>query len=273
MIGSLKDRAALRIIQDARASDKLQPNQPVIEMTSGNMGAGLAVVCNAMNHPFIATMSIGNSPERRKILEALGAQVILVPQVSGAPGKVTGADIDAAVDKAKEIAKECNGFYVDQFNNLSGVAAHHDTTGPEIYTVLEGKVNAFVAGVGTGGTLIGTASYLKEQNQNIQCIGVEPLYSSILKTGRIEDPKHIIQGIGYGRIPPQWKEEVVDDLYGIHDDDVLHMTKELAKKEGLFVGLSSGANLCASIKYLASCGSDDTNVVTMLCDSGYKYSY
>jgi len=137
--GSIKDRAALKIIKDAYKNKKLVKGQPVVEMTSGNMGAGLAVVCGAVENPFIAVMSEGNSPERVKILKALGAVVIRVPQVDGTPGRVTGNDIGRAVEKAKEIAKEKNAFYVDQFNNPSSVSAHYTTTGPEIWNDRGGK--------------------------------------------------------------------------------------------------------------------------------------
>ena len=153
--GSLKDRVAFQIIKDAYSSNQLKKGQLVIEMTSGNMGAGLAVVCKQFGNPFIAVMSKGNSPERRKILKALGSEIILTEQVDGQPGMVTGKDIEFAANTAKEIAKERNGFYVDQFNNPSGIKAHFETTGPEIWNDLK-DIEVFIACVGSGGTFIGT---------------------------------------------------------------------------------------------------------------------
>lgn len=271
--GSVKDRAALRIVKDAYNQNKLKKGQPVVEMTSGNMGAGLAVVCGAMGNPFIATMSMGNSPERLKILKALGAEVIRVPQVDGTPGKVTGSDIAAAVDMAIQIKKEKNAFYVDQFNNPSCLSAHYTTTGPEIWDQLGGNIDAFVASVGTGGTFTGTARFLKEKRKNIHCAASEPETAAILKKGYVENPKHIIQGTGYGLIPPQWDPELPDDIITVSDEEVESQTRLLARDEGLYVGYSSGANVCAALKLLRS-GVLKNNpvVVTILCDTAYKYT-
>lgn len=271
--GSIKDRAALKIIQDAYENKKLVEYQPVVEMTSGNMGAGLAVVCTAMNNPFYAVMSEGNSPERSKILKALGAEVILVPQKDGTPGKVTGNDIAAAVEKAKEIAAQKKAFYVDQFNNPSSISAHYTTTGPEIVNDLEGNIDAFVAAVGSGGTFIGTSTFLKEQNKYIYCAAVEPELAAILKKGYVENPKHIIQGTGYSLIPPHWNADVADDIITVTDEEVEIQTRELALREGLYVGYSSGANVRAAVKLLESGKlKDNPIVVTVLCDTAYKYS-
>lgn len=272
--GSVKDRAALKIIDDAYGDGRLRKGQPVVEMTSGNMGAGLAVVCGAMGNPFIATMSEGNSPERIRILKALGAEVVLVPQVSGSPGKVTGEDIAAAVEKAKEIETEQKAFYVDQFNNPSSVSAHYTTTGPEIWNDLEGGIDGFVAGIGSGGTFIGTSSYLKEHRPEIYCAAVEPESAAILKKGYVDNPKHIIQGTGYSLIPPHWNPELADDIITVSDQEVEHHTKQLALLQGLYAGYSSGANVCAAIKLLESgiLESSSPTVVTILCDTAYKYS-
>jgi cysteine synthase A len=271
--GSIKDRAALRIIKDAYKNRKLIKGQPVVEMTSGNMGAGLAVVCGAMENPFIAVMSEGNSPERIKILKALGAEVIRVPQVDGTPGKVTGNDIARAMEKAKEIAKKKNAFYVDQFNNPSGVSAHYTTTGPEIWNALEGNLDAFVAAVGTGCTFVGTSTFLKEQNKNIFCAAVEPENAAILKKGYVNNPKHIIQGTGYSLIPPLWNPKLPDEIITVTDEEVENQTKWLARYEGLYVGYSSGANVAAALKLLNSgILKENPVVVTVLCDTAYKYS-
>lgn len=270
---SVKDRAALQIIKDAYKTGRLTAGQPVVEMTSGNMGAGLAVVCGAMKNPFIATMSEGNSVERIKILKALGAEVVRVPQVDGSPGMVTGNDIAKAVEKALEIAKERNAFYVDQFNNPANVAGHYLTTGPEIWNDLDGNIDAFVASIGTGATFVGTSRFLKEKRKSIFCAPAEPEQAAILKKGFVVNPKHIIQGTGYSMIPPQWDPTLVDDVITVRDDEVEYQTRQLAREEGLYVGYSSGANVCAALKLLKS-GILKGNpvVVTILCDTAYKYS-
>jgi cysteine synthase len=268
--GSLKDRVALQIVKDAYNSNRLKKGQLVVEMTSGNMGAGLAVVCKQFGNPFIAVMSKGNSPERRRILKALGAEIILTEQIDGQPGKVTGKDIEFAANIAKEVAKERNGFYVDQFNNPSSVNAHFETTGPEIWDDLK-EINIFIASVGSGGTFIGTSKYLKSKNKNIKCIAVEPENASILKTGNILNPKHIIQGTGYSIIPPLWEPELADEIITVTDEEVEEMTRRISLEQGLYVGYSSGANIKAAVKYLELTKSD-INIVTILCDTGYKYS-
>lgn len=268
--GSLKDRVAFQIIKDAYSSNQLKKGQLVIEMTSGNMGAGLAVVCKQFGNPFIAVMSNGNSPERRKILKALGSEIVLTEQVDGQPGMVTGKDIEFAANTAKEIAKERDGFYVDQFNNPSGIKAHFETTGPEIWDDLN-EIEVFIASVGSGGTFIGTSRYLKSKNKNIKCIAVEPENASILKTGKIIDPKHIIQGTGYSLIPPLWESDLADEIITVTDKEVEEMTRRLSSEQGLYVGYSSGANVKAALKYLEMTKSDKI-VVTILCDYGYKYT-
>ena len=268
--GSLKDRAAFQIIKDAYSSNQLKKGQLVIEMTSGNMGAGLAVVCKQFGNPFIAVMSKGNSPGRRKILKALGSEIILTEQVDGQPGMVTGKDIEFAANIAKEIAKERDGFYVDQFNNPSGIKAHFETTGPEIWNDLN-EIEVFFASVGSGCTFIGTSRYLKSKNKNIKCIAVEPENASILKTGKILNPKHIIQGTGYGMIPPLWETDLADEIITVTDQEVKEMTRRLSSEQGLYVGFSSGANVKAALKYLEMIKSDKI-IVTILCDYGYKYA-
>lgn len=268
--GSLKDRVALQIIKDAYDADKLKKGQIVVEMTSGNMGAGLAVVCKQSGNPFVAVMSKGNSPERRRILKALGAEIILTDQVDGQPGMVTGRDIEFAASVAQTIAKERNGFYVDQFNNASNVRAHFETTGPEIWNDLN-EIDAFVASVGSGGTFIGTSKYLKSKNKKIKCIAVEPYNASILKTGKVISTKHIIQGTGYSLVPPLWEPHMADEIIAVTDNEVEEMTKKLSVEQGLYTGYSSGANVKAALKYLEMTKLN-LNIVTILCDTGYKYS-
>src|SRR6185436_16112561 len=182
--------------------------QYVVEMTSGNMGAGLAFVCKQFGNPFLAVMPKGNSPERLKILRAFGAEIFLTDQINGSLGMVTGKDIQFASGKAKELAKEKGGFYVDQFNNPSSIKAHFETTGPEIIATLP-DIGVFISVVGSGGTFVGTSQFLKSKNSSVKCVAVEPEGAAILKTGKISGGKHIIQGTGYGIVPPHWQPELV----------------------------------------------------------------
>jgi cysteine synthase len=268
--GSVKDRAALRIITDAFKEKRLTQGQLVVEMTSGNMGSGLAVVCKQFGNPFIAVMPKGNSPERIKILKALGAEVFLTEQVDGKDGMVTGKDIEFASGAARSLAADRNGFYVDQFNNQSGVRAHFDTTGPEILTDMP-EIDAFVTSIGSGGTFTGVAGYLKSTNEKIKCIAVEPENAAILKTGKVLNPRHIIQGTGYGLVPPHWKSFLCDEIITVSDAEAGDMTRRLCHEFGLYAGYSSGANVAAAIKFGISDNSI-RNIVTILCDTGYKYS-
>ncbi len=270
--GSVKDRAALRIIQDARASGVLIAGQAVVEMTSGNMGAGLAVVCNALGHPFVVTMSAGNSPARARMLEALGAEVVLVPQVDGCPGQVTGADIAVAAERAEGIAGERNAYYVDQFNNPACVKAHEEGTGPEIWEAVGGRLDAFVAAVGTGGTFVGTSRFLKGRRPGIWCVAVEPQGAEVLAGKEVTKPCHVLQGTGYGRTPPQWCAQLADDFIAVSDQEAGVYRELIARREGLHVGFSAAANVCAAVKLIESgrLGEDPT-VATILCDTGLKY--
>lgn len=270
--GSVKDRIAKRIIADAYATGKLQPGQPVVEMTSGNTGAGLAVVCNVYGNPLIITMSAGNSPERVRMIEGLGAEVRLVPQVDGAPGQVTGADIKAALDEALRIERETGAYFVDQFNNPSGVLAHQDGTGPEIWDALDGQLDAFVTSIGTGGTFIGTSRYLKSRDPNIRCIAAEPVGAEVLAGEAVTKPRHLLQGSGYGAVPPQWDATLADGFLAVTDEEATEYRRRLAKEEGLYVGFSSAANVCAAVKLIDSGQLGETpTVVTVLCDTGLKY--
>ncbi|HEY2931353.1 MAG TPA: cysteine synthase family protein [Acidobacteriota bacterium] len=270
--GSVKDRAALRIISDAYKNKVLRPDQPVVEMTSGNMGAGLAVVCNVTGNPFIAVMSVGNSPERAKMLQALGTEVVLTAQVDGRPGQVTGADISAAVEQARKIAHERGAFYVDQFNNPGTVRAHEDGTGPEIWTDLGNGIDAFVASIGSGGTFVGTSRFLKRQRAQIRCAAVEPDGCEVLAGKPVGKSRHLLQGTGYGIVPPQWDASLADFFFSVSDSEATHFRELLALKEGLHVGFSAAANVCASVKLIESgkLGRAPT-VVTILCDTGLKY--
>lgn len=270
--GSIKDRAALQIIKDAYANGRLVSGQPVVEMTSGNMGSGLAVVCNVYGNAFTAVMSAGNSPARAKMLESLGARVELVPQIDGAPGQVTGNDIDAATKKAIELAEKAGAFYVDQFNNPSSVTAHFQGTGPELWEDLQNDLHAFVAGVGSGGTYVGTAGFLKDCNPQIICAPVEPVGAQILAGKPITDPRHNMQGIGYGMRIPHWNPDIVDTYLAVTSAEAEKYRSLLAEKEGLYVGYSSAANVCAAIKLIESgLAGAAPQVATVLCDTGLKY--
>jgi cysteine synthase A len=270
--GSVKDRAALHVIESARESGRLAPGQPVVEMTSGNMGAGLAVVCNVLGHPLIVTMSQGNSPARARMLEALGAEVVLVPQVEGEPGCVSGSDIRVASERALEIARSRQAFYVDQFNNPACVRAHQVGTGPEVWTAAADRLDAFVAAVGTGGTFVGVSRFLKSQDSAIHCAAVEPQGAEALAGKRVSKPRHLMQGIGYGLVPPQWDPALADSLLAVSDEEAMRFRRALAVEEGLHVGFSSAANVCAAMKLIESgrLGAAPT-VVTILCDTGLKY--
>ena len=270
--GSVKDRAALQIIRDAYGSGALVKGQPVVEMTSGNMGAGLAVVCNAFGNPFTAVMSEGNSANRARMLLALGANVVLTPQIDGTPGQVTGQDIAAATERAIAISRETGAYYVDQFNNSSGIIAHMHGTGPEIWADLGRGMTAFVAAVGTGGTFVGTSQFLKLKNPKIVCAAVEPEGAEILAGKPVTNPAHNMQGIGYGMNVPHWREDLVDHYLAVSSEEAAHWREELARKEGLYVGYSAAANVCASRKLIESrlLGSAPV-VATILCDSGLKY--
>jgi cysteine synthase len=270
--GSMKDRAALHALRDARACGQLKPGQVVVEMTSGNMGAGLAIACTLLGHPFVAVMSEGNSPARRKALELLGAQVVLVPQVNGTSGQVTGDDIAVAQLRAAAIADETGAYLVDQFRCHACVEAHYLGTGPELWNASGGRIDAFVMAVGTGASFVGIARFLKEQNPAILCVAVEPQGAEVLRGGAVTKPQHALQGIGYGTVPPMWKPDLLDLSIGVSDDDATHMRTQLARKEGLNVGYSAAANVVAAQTLLNSGRLPaDATVATLLCDHGMKY--
>jgi cysteine synthase A len=270
--GSVKDRAALAAIEHARAGGRLAPGQAVAEMTSGNMGAGLAVVCAALGHPFHAFMSAGNSIERVRMLEALGAQVTRVPQVDGEPGRVTGADIAAAEVAARGFATERGAFYVDQFHNPAVARAHEEGTGPELWAQCGGRLDAFVAIVGTGGTFIGTSRCLKRMHPAPRCYAVEPAGTQPLAGRATTDPRHLLQGAGYGIVPPLWDPSLVDGTLAVSDNEAATMRRRLGAEEGLYVGYSAAANVAAALQlYDRGLVAPGATVATVLCDTGLKY--
>jgi len=269
--GSMKDRIALKMIEDAESSGDLEPGKTVLEITSGNTGISLAMVCAIKGYPFIAVMSAGNSLERKQILEALGATVIIVPQhIGGKPGQVTYEDLKLVEEKGRELGKKLNAFLTDQFNNFSNVVAHTQTTGKEIWEQMNGQLDFFIDVVGTGGTFVGTASTLKTYNPHIQCFVVEPETAPILAGKTINNPEHKLQGSSYAMVPPLWNPAYCNGFLTVTDKEAIETAQLLAKKEGIFVGYTAGGNIAAAMK-LAQTVTPGTRIVTILCDSGMKY--
>jgi len=270
--GSMKDRAARACIEGARKRGELATGQPVVEMTSGNMGAALAVVCNLYGHPFHAYMSVGNSPERARMMRALGANVVLVPQVDGRPGMVTGSDIAAAAEKARDAATELGAYFVDQFSNPGVVTAHEKGTGPEIVEALEMVPDAFVSVVGTGGTFVGVARHLKSLVPSTLCVAVEPAGAEVLADKPVVKPAHNLQGSGYAIRPPLWDEKLADLFLSVTDEEATNYRQRLASLESIHAGFTAAANVCATVKLLKSgILPDDAVVATVICDTGLKY--
>lgn len=267
---SIKDRVALKVIETAKREGRLKDKQTVVEMTSGNMGSGLAIVCAALGHPFVAVMSEGNSVSRRRMLEALGAEVVLVPQVDGVPENVTGADVRKADEVARKVASQRAAYYVSQFHNPNCVLAHYESTGPEMFQQMNGNIGAFVSCVGSAGTFVGIAKYLKEMNSNILCIAVEPAGCEVLSGKSITKPRHTIQGTSYGVVPPHWKKDLCDGYLAVDDHEIQDMQKRLGSHCGVFVGYSAAANVCGALQVLRKYGVENT--VTLLNDSAFKYA-
>ncbi|XP_061381907.1 uncharacterized protein LOC133319884 [Danaus plexippus] len=270
---SIKCRSSLYMITKALESGALKPGEPVLEITSGNQGCGLAVVCAVLGHPLTVTMSAGNSVQRAIHMEALGARCVRVPQVDGTYGKVTLADVTAAEEKGLQLVEETGAYYVNQFNNDMNSRAHYETTGPEIWTQTGQRVDAFVAAVGTAGTFAGTSRYLKEKDPSIVCVVVEPEGSEAIKGCEVTKPMHLLQGSGYGCVPNLFNYEHLDDTISVSDEEVLEYKRLIGEKEGLFVGYTSAANVLAAAKLLkAGKLKEDAWVVTVLCDTGLKYT-
>jgi cysteine synthase A len=271
--GSVKDRVARAVIDDAESRGLLQPGGTVVELTSGNMGTGLAVVCAVRGYRMIAVMSTGNSIERRRMLEALGAEVALVPQAPGSvPGKVSGPDLELVEIRTRELVAELGAYRPDQFNNAAAVLAHELTTGAEFWEQTGGQVGAFVASIGAAGTFLGTARALKARNPAIACYPVEPATARFIAAGAagVTNPGHKIQGTGYVLLPPLWQPELVDGFIAVSDDDAIATARRLATREGIFAGFSAGANVFAAMQVAATC-TPGTIVATIACDTGLKY--
>lgn len=259
--GSAKDRVALAMITDAEQSGALQSGGVIIEPTSGNTGIGLAAVAIPRGYRVILTMPDSMSVERRRLLAAYGAELVLTPGAEGMNG---------AIAKAQELASTIPGSYIPgQFDNPANAKAHYDTTGPEIWEDTAGNVDIFVAGVGTGGTLTGVGRYLKEQNPYVRVVAVEPAGSSVLSGGKAGS--HGLQGIGAGFIPSVLDTGVYDEVIAVTEADAYSAAKELVKKEGVLVGISSGAALWAALQILSRPENTDKTVVVLLPDTGERY--
>lgn len=269
---SKKDRPALQMIEEAEASGALKPGQTVIELTSGNTGTGLSLVCQSKGHPFIAVMSEGNSMERARMMRALGAEVILVPQCPGSvKGQVSGKDLELVEQRTVELVKERGAFRADQFKLDSSYRAHLLHTGEEMWEQSNGKIDAFLDTVGSGGTFEGCAEALKAHNPAIRCYVVEPESAAVYAGHPLRDEgRHKVQGCGYAMDLPKIKRENIDGLVQVNDEESLQMTRDLARLEGCFVGISAGANVAAALKLLRGAEKGKTIVLT-LNDSGLKY--
>jgi len=258
--GSIKDRICLSMIEAAEKAGRLHPGDTIIEPTSGNTGIGLALVAAVKGYKAILVMPESMSTERFGLLSSFGAEVVLTSAIDGMKGSII---------EAERLLKENPGYFMpDQFSNPANPEAHRKTTGPEIWDAMNGEVDAFVAAVGTGGTITGVGEVLKERNKNIRIVAVEPASSPVISGG--SPGPHKIQGIGAGFIPSVLNRDIIDEIIPVTDDEAFETAKLLSKEEGLMVGISSGANVFAAMKVAKKLGAGK-NVVTVLCDTGERY--
>lgn len=259
--GSVKDRIAKAMIEDAESKGLLKPNSVIIEPTSGNTGIGLASVATAKGYRCIIVMPETMSIERRKLMQAYGAELVLTDGTKG---------MKDAIAKARELAAQIeNGFIPQQFENPANPEIHRKTTGPEIYRDTDGNVDFLVAGVGTGGTLTGTGEYLKLQNSDIKIIAVEPATSPVLSEGKAG--AHKIQGIGAGFVPAVLNTEIYDEIIAVENDSAFEIAKEIGKTEGILVGISAGAAVFAALEIARRSENAGKNIVVILPDTGDRY--
>ncbi len=258
--GSVKDRVAIRMIDEAEKAGILHKGDVIIEPTSGNTGLGLACVAAARGSHLIITMPETMSVERRRLLSAYGAELVLTPASKGVKGSIR---------KANELAEQLHAFVPSQFSNPYNPKSHYETTGPEIWADTDGKIDVFVAGVGTGGTISGTGRYLKEKNPNIQIVAVEPAGSPVLSDGI--PGRHKIQGIGAGFIPETLDMEIYDEILTVTDDDAYQVCRELARREGVLCGISSGAALSAAKELAVKPAYQGKTIVALFPDGGERY--
>jgi cysteine synthase A len=258
--GSVKDRIALAMVEEAEREGRLRPGDTIVEPTSGNTGIGLAMVAAVKGYRLILTMPEDMSLERRALLQRFGAELVLTPAVEGMTG---------AVFAAGELVRENPGFFMpQQFMNPANPEVHRRTTAQEILKATDGQVDAFVAGVGTGGTITGVGEVLKRERPGILVVAVEPARSPVLQGGKFRP--HAIQGIGASFLPGVLNREIYDEVMGIRDEEALAMTRRISREEGLLVGVSSGANVVAALRVAERLGAGRT-VVTVLCDTGERY--
>ncbi|MHA1906898.1 MAG: PLP-dependent cysteine synthase family protein [Candidatus Thorarchaeota archaeon] len=269
---SKKDRIALQMIEEAEQSGKLKPGQTVIELTSGNTGTGLAIVCTIKGYPFIAVMSKGNTEERARMMKAYGAEVVLVDQAPGAiAGQVSGDSLALVEKETQKLTKQHDAFRADQFLLDGNWRAHYLNTCHEILEQTNGEIDAFCDFVGSGGSYVGISRGLKEHNSDIKCYIVEPESVAVLSGNEVTNVDHKIQGGGYNVSNLKYLEGVTPDGFiQVSDDEAILMTRRLAKEEGIFAGFSSGANVAAALNLLRNEMRSKT-IVVLLSDSGLKY--
>jgi cysteine synthase A len=260
-LASVKDRIGLAMIEQAEKDGRLKEGGTIIEPTSGNTGIALAWVARVKGYRAILTMPDTMSQERRKLLEQLGTEIVLTPGALGMRG---------AIDRARALAAEIEGAFIpDQFENAANPAVHYETTGPEIWRDTGGRIDFFVAGVGTGGTITGAGGYLKQRKREIHIVAVEPEDSPVLSGGK--PGPHLIEGIGAGFVPGVYDQKVVDECVRVSTDDAIAAARRLARTEGMVAGISSGANVHAAMQIASRPASRGKRVVTVICDTGERY--